>query len=166
MTPAIRPALESEADEIGVLTERAYRADGYLDGDVPEDRVVELTDGRSRVRDATVLVAEVDGTVVGTVTLAPFGTAYAETAKDGELEVRMLGVSPEARRQGIAARLMTAALDHARERGMTRIVLCTDSTMPHVGRYYERLGYERQPERDWNPGSVLLLSYGLAVEPV
>ena len=36
------------------------------------------------------------------VTLAPFGNPYAETALDGEVEIRMLAVAPEARRRGIA----------------------------------------------------------------
>ena len=43
---------------------------------------------------------------------------------------------------------------------MQRIVLCSEASFTHVHRFYERLGYARQPERDWNPGGVQLLSFG------
>ena len=72
----------------------------------------------------------------------------------------MLAVAPAARRRGIAAALMGAAHDHALRLGMQRIVLCSEASFTHVHGFYERLGYARQPERDWNPGGVQLLSFG------
>lgn len=57
----IRPADLADADQVGVLTERVYRHDGLTD----EDYARQLRDGRSRIRDAVVLVAVADGVVVG-----------------------------------------------------------------------------------------------------
>ena len=142
----------------------AYSEDGYFDGVGGAELEADLRDGARRVRDATVLVAEADGELVGTVTLAPPGTPYAETAGPGEIEVRMLAVAPAARRRGIAAALMDAAHTHAREQGMERIVLCSEASYTTVHRFYERLGYVRQPERDWSPGGVQLLSFGRPVD--
>ena len=102
--------------------------------------------------------------LLGTVTLAEPGSPYAETAGPGEIEVRMLAVAPDARRRGIAAALMDAAHAQARERGMRWVVLCSEASFRHVHRFYERLGYERQPERDWSPGGVPLLSFGRPVD--
>lgn len=52
-----------------------------------------------------------------------------------------LDVLPEWRRQGIAARLMEAFLDQARQRGKTGAILtCKD----HLLHYYERFGYRCQ----------------------
>jgi ribosomal protein S18 acetylase RimI-like enzyme len=164
VTLTIRPAVAADADAVGALSVLAYREDGYLDGVGGPGLESDLRDGARRVRDATVLVAETDGELVGTVTLAPSGTPYAETAGPGEIEVRMLGVAPTARRQGVAAALMDAAHAHARQQGMDRIVLCSEASHTTVHRFYERLGYVRQPERDWSPGGVQLLSFGRSVD--
>ena len=164
MTATIRTAVDADADAVGALSVLAYREDGYFDGVGGDELDADLADGARRVRDATVLVAEADGELVGTVTLATPGTPYAETAGPGELEVRMLGVAPAARRQGIAAALMGAAHDHARQQGMQRIVLCSEASFTNVHRFYERLGYTCQPERDWSPGGVQLLSFGRPVD--
>jgi ribosomal protein S18 acetylase RimI-like enzyme len=142
----------------------AYREDGYLDGVGGPELEADLGDGARRVREATVLIAEAGRVLLGTVTLAEPGSPYAETAGPGEMEVRMLAVAPAARRQGIAAALMDAAHAHARQRGMQRVVLCSEASYTHVHRFYEGLGYQRQPERDWAPGGVQLLSFGRPVD--
>jgi GNAT superfamily N-acetyltransferase len=163
-SPTIRAAVDADAGAVGTLSVVAYREDGYLDGVGGPELEADLRDGARRVREATVLVAETDGELVGTVTLAEPGSPYAETAAPGEIEVRMLAVAPAARRQGIAAALMDAAHAHARERSSQRIVLCSEASHTDVHRFYERLGYERQPDRDWSPGGVPLLSFGRPVD--
>ena len=164
MSPTIRAAVDADAEAVGTLSVLAYREDGYLDGIGGPELEADLRDGARRVREATVLVAEAHGELLGTVTLAEPGSPYAETAGPGELEVRMLAVAPDARRRGIAAALMDAAHAQAREQGMRRVVLCSEARFRHVHRFYERLGYERQPERDWSPGGVPLLSFGRPVD--
>lgn len=155
----IRAARLDDGPAIGSLTEAAYRADGYLDGG--SDYATVLLDGPRRVREATVLLAERDGELVGTVTVTTTGQPWAEVARAGELEVRMLAVSPSHRRQGIAEALMAAADSHAREQGLYRVVLCTGTSMYGAQRLYEHLGFERLPERDWTPvPGIELISYG------
>jgi GNAT superfamily N-acetyltransferase len=156
----IRVAVDADAEAVGTLSVLAYRADGYFDGIGGPELEADLADGVRRVREAMVLVAEADGELLGTVTLAEPGSPYAETAGKGEIEVRMLAVAPAARRQGIAGVLMDAVHVHARERRLQRIVLCSEASYTDVHRFYERLGYERQPDRDWSPGGVPLLSFG------
>jgi ribosomal protein S18 acetylase RimI-like enzyme len=51
----------------------------------------------------------------------------------------------------------------AQATGASRMVLCTMPVMTGAQRLYEGLGYERQPERDWSPDGVDLISYGRAV---
>ena len=158
--PAVRPARPEEAAAIGVLTERAYRVDGYLDVSGGERYAAELRDAARRIADAVVLVAERGGELAGTVTLAVPGSAYAETAAAGELEVRMLAVDPDVRRRGVARALMAAAEEHARRLGLARVVLCTEAPMRRPQRLYERLGYRREPHRDWTVEGFHLLGYG------
>lgn len=149
----VRRAATDEGDAIGLLTLAAYRGDRVVD----ESYARELGDGTSRVRDAQVLVAFAGLRMVGSVTLAEPGMPYAEIATPGELEVRMLGVDPAARRLGIADRLMDATEQRARDRGLAAVVLSTGPHMTAAQALYERRGYVRQPHRDWHVDDELLL---------
>ena len=151
----IRVASDDEGDAVGVLTERVYRDGGF----VGDDYAAELRDGESRVRDATVVVAELDGRLVGTVTIALPGTRYSEIARADELEVRMLAVADDVRRRGIADALMDAVETMARDRGLTGVILSTAPMMHGAHRLYERRGYVRRPERDWDVDGLRLLAY-------
>lgn len=160
-TVTIRPATTDDAEVIGVLTEQVYRDGGFLDDD--EAYVSHLLDGAGRVRDALVLVAELDRRVVASITLAEPGTPWAEVSRPDELEVRMLAVAEAARRQGIADRLMDEAEAHARRRGLAAVVLSTEPMMAAAHVLYERRGYVRQPERDWDADGFPLLAYRRAL---
>ena len=144
MTGAVvRVAAGAQVADAGALTAEAYLADRLVDA--AESYTDELRDAERRAREATLLVAllppgegdasnergadDDDLVVVGTVTLAPYGTSYAEVAEPGELEIRMLAVAPEARRRGIAELLMSAALREAVASGATRVVLSTLDSM-------------------------------------
>ena len=101
----IRRADLADAGQVGMLTERVYRRGGWTD----EDYSKLLLDGRSRIEDATVLVAVADGVIVGTVTIARAGGRFANVGQAGEAEIRMLAVDEPARGRGIADLLMGAA---------------------------------------------------------
>ncbi|MEU3626566.1 GNAT family N-acetyltransferase [Amycolatopsis coloradensis] len=157
----IRPARDGELKAIGELTLAAYSADyGLVDG---VGYAAELADAARRAEQAELLVAvDGDGTLVGTVTIARPGTPFAELSREGELEFRMLGVLPSATGRGIGEALTRAVIARARELAATRVVLCSLDTMERAHRLYERLGFARLPERDWEPHpGVTLIAYGL-----
>jgi ribosomal protein S18 acetylase RimI-like enzyme len=152
--PTVRLARPEEVPGAGALTAEAYLADRLLDED--DEYEAQLRDASRRAREAMLLVATVpsedpEGSpdVVGTVTLAPYGTSYAEVAEPGELEVRMLAVAPQARGRGIAEAMMRAALGYAVASGARRVVLSTLDSMVTAHRLYARLGFVVVPERDW-----------------
>ena len=159
----IRTARADELEAVGDLTLRAYVADGYFVEGVARPYQAHLADARSRAEQAELLVAvDSDDVLLGTVTIALPGTPYAEVSREGELEFRMLAVDPLARNRGVGGALIQAVLDRARERGFSRVVLCTQDTMLGVRGIYERLGFQRIPERDWDPlPDVNLVAYGL-----
>lgn len=157
----VRAARPEEFTEVGELTVTAYAADSLLDhGD---DYAAQLRATADRAEHAELLVA-VDGTgaLLGTVTVAFPGGRYAQIAHDGELEFRMLAVAPHARGRGVGEALTRAVLDRAHELGATRVVLCTLEAMKAAHRLYERLGFTRSSDRDWEPlPGLLLLGFGL-----
>lgn len=163
---AVRAAAdEAEVTAAGELTAEAYQADRLV---APRDAyLTELADARRRAAEGVLLVAVLPehDAVVGTITLAPYGTSYAETAEPGELELRMLAVAPEARGRGVAEALMRASMREAVLRGHRRVVLATMTAMTTAQRLYERLGWQRDTARDWSHEGVHLLVYTWSAPP-
>jgi ribosomal protein S18 acetylase RimI-like enzyme len=154
-SPQIRRAGLPDSDDVGVLTERVYRAGGYGS----EEYAPVLRDGRARIDGAIVFVATVRGAIVGTVTLALPGTRFVNVCRPDEAEVRMLAVAQDARGRGIADALMGTCERHAQQVGLTAVVLSTEPEMHAAHRLYRRRGYRRVPERDWSTGRSPLLVY-------
>ena len=139
--PAIRLAELSEANEVGVLTERVYRAGGWTD----EGYSKLLLDAHSRIEEAIVFVATLKADVVGTVTVALPGTPMIQYGDE-------IGIWD-------ADLLMDASEERARTDGYAAVVLSTEPDMHSAHRLYERRGYVRQPQRDWQVGRFNLLVY-------
>lgn len=157
----IRPAEPTELAAVGELTLAAYVADGYLS--TADDYATELRRAADRAGAADLVVA-VDGSgqLLGTVTFVLAGSAWAEVSRPGEAEIRMLAVDPVARGRGVGAELASWCVDRARDHGCTAVAISTMTQMGAAHRIYERLGFVRDPERDWTPvPHVQLIGYRL-----
>ncbi len=151
----IRPA---EYDDVAELTARVYLDEGYGSPEY-EPR---LRDVAGRDASGHVLVAVLDGRVVGAVTLAPYGSDWAEAAEPGDAVIRMLAVHPDVRGAGTGEALVRACVDLARQNSCRLLRLSTEPTMTVAHRLYERLGFVRTPSDDWEPvPGVTLLGYRL-----
>lgn len=156
MSVTIRVAEPADLHQVGELTVHAYLTDELFEPD--HEYVDELRDTARRAAGATILVAVDGARVLGTITLAPAGTEYAEIAGPGEIELRMLAVHPDARGRRIGERLMRAAIERGLGWGAHAVVLSTMPEMRSAQRVYDRMGLHRTPERDWEgePGHVYL----------
>jgi ribosomal protein S18 acetylase RimI-like enzyme len=146
----IREARPEDHQAIAELTVAAYRAlpGAPLSGGYE----ARLRDVVGRATAALVLVAVEDGDIVGAVTYVPGPQSpWAELLDEGEAGVRMLAVHPAAQRRGVGTVLVRACIDRARRDGRRRVRLHTTSWMTDARRIYERLGFRRDPERDWAP---------------
>ncbi|HVQ89189.1 MAG TPA: GNAT family N-acetyltransferase [Actinomycetes bacterium] len=149
-TLLIRTALPAEYAAVGSLTADAY-APVLADGQDDPYRQV-LLDARSRGEQAELLVAvDANQRLAGTVTLGRPGTAYAQIAREDELEVRMLAVAVGRERQGVGRQLMSEANNIAKREGFRSLVLSVIGSNTTALTFYERLGYQREPGRDWLP---------------
>lgn len=159
----IRPAHPGELAAVGELTVQAYEIEGYLDND--HGYAETLRDAAARAAAGTVLVA-VDDTdqLLGAVALftRDAGPDFAEQAEPGDAVVRMLVTAPAARGRGVGSALAAACIERARELGCGRVRLSTQPAMTTAHRIYERLGFRRAPENDWEPvPGIELLGYEL-----
>jgi ribosomal protein S18 acetylase RimI-like enzyme len=91
------------------------------------------------VRPEQVLVAEMEGRIVGYVRLAP---RYDQLpAARHVYEIKGLAVSPDSRGKGIGCQLVLEAAEVARNRGARRLTLNVLGTNPVARRLYERCGF-------------------------
>ena len=110
------------------------------------------------------IVAELDGALVGSVMLySPGANAYAATlASAGVPELRLLAVAPQARGQGVGTALIEECARRARRSGATALGLHTSESLRAGIRMYERMGFVRSPEGDFQPeGAELVMAYRL-----
>ena len=159
----VRDARAEEYAAAGDLVAEVYGAEGFADAPY----LAVLRDAGRRAAEADLLVAtDRAGRILGTVTYAPGGTAWADIAGADEAEFRMLAVAPGARRHGVGGRLVRACVERARAQGKRRLVLSSQPTMDSAHHLYERLGFVRAPERDWSPEPGLNLRvYAMELGP-
>jgi ribosomal protein S18 acetylase RimI-like enzyme len=148
---SIRAARPDEYDRVGELTIAAYRA-------LPVDHLwggydAEILDTEGRAKGADIVVATLDDDVVGAVTyVGESDSPWSEWTQPGEAQFRLLAVHVDARGRGIGEALVRECLDRAAGRP---VLIHTTRWMEAARRMYERLGFERRPDRDvtyavWN----------------
>ena len=146
MALEIRDAMPAEYERVGDLTVAAYAAlpvDHLWGGYDHEIRAV-----AERLERADVLVAVLDGEVVGAVTYASDPESpWLEWNEPGEAQVRLLAVDTAVQGRGVGEALMRACIKRARAQGL-KILLHTTNHMPIAQRLYPRLGFTRRPDRD------------------
>jgi len=88
--------------------------------------------------DGGVLVAQLDGEVVGVCQLIVFRHLQARGGRCAEIE--SVHVHPDWRARGIGTELMEAAIARARAAGCYRVQLTSNEVRHDAHRFYERLG--------------------------
>ncbi|MFZ3591204.1 GNAT family N-acetyltransferase [Bacillus sp. DJP31] len=114
------------------------------------------------------IVAELNGDIVGSVVLFPAKTkAYGGYIDEFDYpEVRMLTVAPETRGKGVASALLFECIQRTKAKGYKSIGLHTGEFMKHAIGLYERLGFERLPQYDFEPGNdgIIVRAYAMNFE--
>jgi len=143
----IRSARDEDSEGLIRLIDNAFREYPGCILDVDVD-MPELRKPASAVKSESGRwwVAEMNGTVVGSVAVTP--------EKENIIELKKLYVSPLARRKGLGEHLVKLAEDEARNRQAEALILWTDTRFENAHRLYDRLGFVRAPDtRALNDGS-------------
>lgn len=145
----IRPATAADVPALGRLGAALMRQHHGFDarrflppGDDPEGGYGWFLGEQLEDADAVVIVADQDGTVVGYVYAGIEPLSWKELRDECGF-VHDLYVADEARGHGAGPRLLEAAFDWLRARGMPRVVLWTaeqNATAQHV---FARAGFRR-----------------------
>lgn len=155
-----------EYAEAGRATEQAYRGLVAAELSSNEEYVRRVGDLAARGPHALILGAFEDGRALGTVTLEvdgriPGGHPRPPLRPD-QANVRMLGVRPDAQRQGVGRALMLAAVEEARRAGKRVVTLETTERMRAAQALYESMGFRRGPDQVFGDG-FRLRTYELLV---
>jgi GNAT superfamily N-acetyltransferase len=134
---ALRMAQRAELDE-------RYGCDDHEPGTPPS------------AGDIDVFLVAVDGS-------DPIGCGALRRLDETSAEVKRMYVVPDRRGSGVAAALLRALEDSARERGWTTLRLETGPAQPDAIRFYEREGYRQIPLFGAYIGSDMSVCYERAL---
>ncbi|MCP8617257.1 GNAT family N-acetyltransferase [Salirhabdus salicampi] len=113
-----------------------------------------LTSNVDQQPNVDVIIAEINEEMVGSVVLFPAKVEAYEFINQLEYpEIRMLAVSPEARGKGVALALIKECMTRVKARHYASIGLHTGDFMKDAIQLYEKLGFKRLPEFDFEPAN-------------
>lgn len=140
---AIRPATRDDAPSLNALVRDAFEA--YIPisppGWAPRDHTLEEEHALLDTPDVRALVATPGGVLAGTVLHRPASTSRLQSDDPGLVHFVRLFVHPGWHGSGLARRLHQLAVDDARARGFTGMVLFTPQAQGRARRFYERQGW-------------------------
>ena len=162
--PRIRDARAEEIDQVALLIRDAYQEyQASIPVEVWEGYARDIMDVRGRLDVTELIVAEHRGGLLGAVTFYP-NTPLSDQGEwpAGWTGIRLLAVHPDARGMGVGRALMDECLRRSRLREATALGLHTTELMSVAQRMYERMGFVRAPEYDFQAGpKVVVMGYRL-----
>lgn len=165
----IREALQTETELIREQRINAYEEHAKH---IPKGHWEALKSAISSASDkqegVELLVAVDNGQVIGSVALFPAKSdAYTGLVDTLDYpEIRMLAVTPQARNKGAAKALINECIRRTKENKLPYIGLHTADFMKTAMQLYERLGFLRMPQYDFEPADdgIIVKAYRLPVE--
>ena len=143
----IREAREADLPAISELAKRTW-ADAFGSSVSPEQEAAELEETRSEayfraaLATDTILVAELDGALVGYAQLGDVAIPEVDV-QPGDQALRRLYVDTHLHGRGIGRELVTAALAHPRLAAAPRVFLTVWEENEAARRLYESFGFRR-----------------------
>ena len=167
---SIRPATEHDIEPARAVLGRAYAR--YESALPPANWVAylaDILDLEGRASESELIVADLEGQIVGCVSYFPPGAkaaypsdAFSEHWPSEWSAFRLLAVDPVAQRKGVGKQLTLTCIERARDAGAPAVGLHTTAPMQIARAMYERMGFERAPQYDFRPGpDVLVEAYRL-----
>lgn len=170
----IRDIKPQEFKAVGQLTVSVYRRlEGMPGPDLMPDYYQALLDVESRLQAPSVqilvAVASAQGSeaepLLGAVTfvgeMQDYGAESSATQLTHTGGIRLLAVDPAARGGGVGRALTEACISRAIALGHSQVALHTTNTMKVAWGLYERMGFERSTDLDFDQGPLPVFGFRL-----
>src|SRR3954471_6529758 len=158
-TPIVRPARPADLPAARDVVLAAYgQYAAVAPAEVFPTYLADVLDVERHAHFGPLLVVEVDGRMLATVTFHPDARVQSLGWPSGWASGRSLAVHPDARGLGLARVLLLECERRAQEVGAPVFAFHTGNFMLGARRLYDQLGYCRIPEYDVDMGS----HYGIA----
>ena len=142
---------EDSLEEMTELLHRAYKslADMGLRYFATHQTVAQT---KSRVESGECFVAEIDGTMIGTITLytVPGKESAAWYHREDTGWFGQFGIEPTWQGKGLGNLMMGDIEERARAKGLAELALDTSEKATHLIGWYERHGWRIVEEIDWS----------------
>jgi len=160
---------DAKKEELPFIREQRFQAYSEYAKSLPESHWQGLKNAISSEADfeAEMIVAEMDGKIMGSVVLFPAKTdAYQGYVEELDYpEIRMLSVAPEARGKGVAKALVSECIQRTKGKNYQMIGLHTGEFMTSAIKLYEHFGFERVPKYDFEPADdgIIVKAFRLSI---
>ncbi|MFQ3857431.1 GNAT family N-acetyltransferase [Leptospira kirschneri] len=131
--------------EIESILKKSYIEAGFTDPEIAE-KIFVIDEIKKRGK---ILVALANDTAIGLIIVGTYTNPYRQIAEIDEAEMQLIATLPKFRQQGVASSLCRTFEEEAKILGFRKVVLSTQSTMKAAHKLYEKLGYLKNPSRDW-----------------
>jgi len=167
----IREARSDEFDSLGQLMVSVY---AHLPGfpgpdEQPKYYAMLAHIGGLTERPGTrLLVAVIGDALAGGVVyfsdMAQYGSGGTATQEKDAAGFRLLAVDPRARGMGVGRALTEACIARARAQGVGQVILHTTRAMQVAWEMYERMGFERSPDLDFQQEALEVFGFRLRLQ--
>lgn len=159
----VRDARSAELDRVRAITRAAYAEFAEVMAPSAWNAFRGAMESALRMDTAAECIVAMDGDeMLGSVLFFPAGLDAYGDGPLAEPEFRLLAVAPAARGRGVGRMLIEACVARARAMGSTELGLHTSKSFRAAVAIYEKMGFERVPERDFQPaGAELVEGYRL-----
>ncbi|SEG06710.1 GNAT family N-acetyltransferase [Algoriphagus boritolerans] len=165
----IREAKSKEFEETGKMMVGVYSGlKGFPQPeDFPQYYDLLLHIGRLTEKPKTSLLIASDnnkavlGAVVYLGDMSNYGSKGLATQEKNAAGIRFLAVSPNARGLGIGKALTFACIQKAKDSGLAQVILHTTLTMMTAWKMYEKMGFQRAYELDFDQGDLHVFGFRL-----
>lgn len=145
---------KEDAEIISLLND-VFVGEGYTDKSNAEKMFV-TSELQKR---GEIILAKSSEKIIGMAIFVSNTSQVRQVAKTDEAEIHLLAVYPKMRGQGIASSLVLECEKRALSFGYSKMVLSTQQTMKAAHHVYEKLGYLRNPIRDWSRANKFYFVY-------
>lgn len=152
------PIMKDDDSSVSVFLTSVFVNEGYTNPDLAQ-RLFSPEELRKRGK-LFIAVDSSERGISGTAFLVKPSSPYRQIAKIDEVEIHLLAVSPDARTRGVGRELIHRCIEEAELAGFKRVILSTQPTMHAAHHLYEKMGFVRNQNRDWQrPGGGIYHVY-------